>query len=164
MMGASDQGTRGRGGDPAALAARRLGREAAVRMLYQWEVGREDPDAVATSYWSIEPEEGESPDAAVRAFAAEIFFGTTRAVETIDPLLAGAAEHWKLSRVGAIERQVLRAAVYELRRGESPAAVIINEALELARAYSGEEAVGFVNGVLDAVRRRLGGQDEPGIG
>ena len=162
-MRASDEGARGRAGDPAALAARRLGREAAVRMLYQWEIGREAPEAVTASYWSIEPEEGDAPDEAVRAFATELFLGTTRAVEAIDPLLAGAAEHWRLARVGAIERQVLRAAVYELRRGESPAAVIINEALELARAYSGEEAVGFVNGVLDAIRRRLGEQGESGV-
>ena len=147
--------------DAAAVhpAERHRAREAALRMLYQLEIGRGEVAEVLESYWTIEFDESESAAPEVVAFARGLVEGTAAALGTIDPLIAASAEHWKIGRMAAVDRQVLRMAVYELRRGTTPAAVVINEALELARAYSGEDAVGFVNGVLDAVRRRLAQDD-----
>jgi len=147
--------------DAAAVhpAERHRAREAALRMLYQLEIGRGEVAEVLESYWTIEFDESESAAPEVVAFARGLVEGTAAALGTIDPLIAASAEHWKIGRMAAVDRQVLRMAVYELRRGTTPAAVVIDEALELARAYSGEDAVGFVNGVLDAVRRRLAQDD-----
>ena len=147
--------------DAAAVhpAERHRAREAALRMLYQLEIGRGEVAEVLESYWTIEFDESEPAAPEVVAFARGLVEGTAAALGTIDPLIAASAEHWKIGRMAAVDRQVLRMAVYELRRGTTPAAVVINEALELARAYSGEDAVGFVNGVLDAVRRRLAQDD-----
>jgi N utilization substance protein B len=78
-------------------------------------------------------------------------------MEEIDRLLGAHAQNWRVERMAVLDRLVLRMATYELLADPgTPAKVVINEALELARAYSGEEAVGFVNGVLDAVRKELG--------
>ena len=78
-------------------------------------------------------------------------------MEEIDKLLVTNTENWRVERMAVLDRLVLRMATYELLADpETPARVVINEALELARAYSGDEAVGFVNGVLDAVRKELG--------
>jgi N utilization substance protein B len=81
-----------------------------------------------------------------------------RSIGEIDPLIAASARHWRIERMAVLDRLVLRLAVYELQHGDSPAAVVIDEAIELTRTFSGEEAVAFVNGVLDAVRRRLDGE------
>ena len=135
---------------------RHRAREAALQMLYQWEVGRAEVDEVVDTYWSIGVPGARAASLSLRAFASSLFRATAQNLGEIDPLIADAAEHWRLSRMGTIDRLVLRIAVCELTRdADTPPAVVINEALELARTFSGEEAVGFVNGVLDAVRRRL---------
>jgi len=146
----------GRGAAGQVSEERRRAREAALQMLYQWEVGRADVDEVADTYWSIGQPGARAASPAVREFASSLFRATVGSVSEVDPLIAEAAEHWRLSRMATIDRLVLRMAVCELTRAaDTPPAVVINEALELARTFSGEEAVGFVNGVLDAVRRRL---------
>jgi len=146
----------GRGPAGQVNEERRRAREAALQMLYQWEVGRADVDEVADTYWSIGQPGARVASPAVREFASSLFRATVRSVSEVDPLISEAAEHWRLSRMATIDRLVLRMAVCELTRAaDTPPAVVINEALELARTFSGEEAVGFVNGVLDAVRRRL---------
>jgi N utilization substance protein B len=76
-------------------------------------------------------------------------------LEEVDERIARHAEHWKIPRMPAVDRNILRLAVYEMLRTDTPPAVIIDEALELARRFAGEESVHFVNGVLDAVRREL---------
>jgi N utilization substance protein B len=82
--------------------------------------------------------------------------GTLERQPEIDRMLQAHAQNWRIERMNVIDRLVLRMAVYEmLTQTETPSKVIINEALELARSFSGEEAVGFVNGVLDAVRKEL---------
>ena len=73
----------------------------------------------------------------------------------VDDLISRHAAHWRLDRMPTVDRNILRLAVYEMLRTDTPPAVIIDEALELARQFSGEESVHFVNGVLDAVRREL---------
>ena len=125
-------------------------------MLYQWEVGKSSPGDTILSYWPAHDEAGDVSDAH-REFANALVRGTVGRVEEIDRLLASRAEHWRVERMAVLDRLVLRLATYEfLAESKTPAKVIINEALELARAYSGEEAVAFVNGLLDGVRKALG--------
>ena len=124
-------------------------------MLYQVEVGKAGAVESIASYWPArEPEEQlEGP---LREFADGLVRGATSRQEEIDGMLAANAQNWRVERMAVIDRLVLRLGVYEmLAEPETPSKVIINEALELARSYSGEEAVGFVNGVLDAIRKEL---------
>jgi N utilization substance protein B len=129
-------------------------REAALQMLYQWEVGRASMDEVLQTFWLHERPELLSDE--LRSFATALATGVTETVGNIDPVIADAAEHWRLERMNVLDRLILRAAIYEfLHEPDTPARVIINEALELSRTFSGDDSVRFVNGVLDAVRRRL---------
>jgi N utilization substance protein B len=132
---------------------RRRAREAALQMLYQWEVGRLGPDEVVATYWtSRDPDEDVSEE--LRSFANALVTGTIERVSEIDGLLSARAHNWRIERMAAIDRLVLRLAVFELLSApETPAKVVINEALELTRTFSSVEAVAFVNGVLDAVRK-----------
>ena len=136
-------------------AGRRRGREAALQMLYQWEVGRVGAHEAIVSYWPSRDAKGEVPEE-LRAFANRLVKGTIEQIAEIDQLLAAHAHNWRLERMAVIDRLVLRLAVFELRADpETPTRVVINEAIELARTFSGDEAVPFVNGVLDAVRKDL---------
>ena len=124
-------------------------------MLYQWEVGRVGPDDAIMSYWPSRDTGGEVSED-LRTFANALVKGTIEQIAEIDELLAARAHNWRVERMAVIDRLVLRLAVFELRaEPETPARVIINEAIELARTFSGDEAVPFVNGVLDAVRKDL---------
>jgi N utilization substance protein B len=137
--------------------SRRRGREAALQMLYQGEVGRLSPPLVRGTFWQVG--ESEPPSAEARAFAERLAEGTTEALDRIDSLIEAHSQHWRLARMAIIDRIILRIAVYEfLAEPETPRAVVIDEALELAKRYSTPDAAKFVNGVLDAVRRGL---DEP---
>jgi N utilization substance protein B len=126
-------------------------------MLYQWEVGRLSMPEVRRTFWRLPGDEDAPPLAGdLRLFAETLAEGVTTHLAEIDPLIAAAAEHWRLERMNVTDRLVLRLAVYEfLRERDTPARVVINEALELARTFSGDEAVAFINGVLDAIRRKL---------
>lgn len=140
----------------AEASTRRRAREAALQMLYQWEIGRASAHEAIVTYWpSREPEEQLSE--AHQQFANELVRGTIGRVAEIDKILAEHARNWRVERMAVLDRLVLRLAIYELLAvPDTPALVVINEAIELARAYSGEEAAGFVNGILDAVRKDLG--------
>jgi transcription antitermination protein NusB len=134
--------------------AARRGREVALQMLYQWEVGHTDIEAVLQSYWELEPP-GSAPGEDARTFAEQLARGTTASLTVSDPLIADEAEHWRLSRMAVIDRLILRLAVYELLHSDTPRPVIINEAIELSKKFSTDDSAKFINGVLDAVRRRL---------
>ena len=86
-------------------------------------------------------------------FLEQLVRGTVEKAGEIDALISGHAEHWRIERMPAVDRNILRLAIYELRNTETPPAVTIDEALELARRFSTEESVQFVNGVLDAVNK-----------
>ncbi len=150
-------------------AARHRAREAAVQMLYQSEVGRASAHEAVRTYWpgrdappSEEDEHADAvPDAAVdeegRTFANTLVAGTIARAPELDALIASHLKNWRIERTAIIDRLILRLAIYELlTETATPAKVIINEALELARTFSGEEPVPFINGVLDAVRKTLG--------
>ena len=131
--------------------SRHRAREAAVQMLYQWEVGRTPIDDVERTFWG-QVDETLSSD--LQRFAGELARGVATHVEELDPLIATAAEHWRIERMAILDRLILRLAVYEFRhQPETPALVIINEALELARTFSTDDAVRFINGILDGIRR-----------
>ncbi len=135
---------------------RHRAREAALQMLYQWEVGQTGIDEVVRTYWSID-RPGEAPlSDQMQAFADGLAEGTVGQREEIDPLIAAHTEHWLLSRMAILDRLILRLAVFEfLHSPDVPRKVIINEALELARTFSSDESVKFVNGILDGIRRDL---------
>jgi N utilization substance protein B len=139
----------------ADVSARRRARAAALQMLYQSEVGRATAHEAIETYWPAHDPDGEVPEP-LREFANALVRGTLDRVKEIDAVLSAHAQNWRVERMAVIDRLVLRLAVYEfLAETNTPPRVVINEALELARSYSGEEAVAFVNGVLDAVRKEL---------
>ena len=140
----------------ADATERRRAREAALQMLYQGEVGRTGAYEAIATYWPARDPEDTLPDEA-RDFANDLVRGTASRTEEIDKLLAAHAQNWRVERMAVLDRLILRMATYELLADPgTPAKVVINEAIELARAYTGDEAVGFVNGVLDAVRKEIG--------
>ena len=141
---------------PAQAAGRRRAREAALQMLYQWEVGRMSPGDAILTYWPVQEDAAEIPEEH-REFANALVRGTSQRVEEIDRLLGRRTQNWRVERMAVLDRLILRLATFELlAEPHTPAKVVINEALELARAYSGDEAVAFVNGVLDGIRQDLG--------
>jgi N utilization substance protein B len=123
-------------------------------MLYQWEVGRADIDSVLRTYWDLDAP-GPAPAGETRTFAEQLARGTTENLSVSDPLIAEHAEHWRLSRMALLDRLILRLAVYELLHADTPQAVVINEAIELAKKFSTDDSARFINGVLDALRRRI---------
>jgi transcription antitermination protein NusB len=135
---------------------RHQARQAALQMLYQWEVGRLSMFEVRQTFWTHGTDAGEPLSDDLRAFATRLADGVAEAIGQTDPLIAEAAQHWRIERMNVMDRLILRLAIYEfLHQPDTPGKVIINEALELARTFSGDEAVRFINGVLDAVRKKL---------
>jgi N utilization substance protein B len=135
--------------------SRHRAREAAVQMLYQWEVGRASMFEVGQTFWSG-PAMSEPLSDDLQTFATRLAAGVAGTVADIDPMIAEAAEHWRVERMNVLDRLILRLAIYEfLHEPETPAKVVINEALELARTFSTDDSVRFINGILDAVRRTL---------
>jgi N utilization substance protein B len=136
-------------------AARHRAREAALQMLYQSEIGRTGAHDVIVTFWPAHDPEAEIDDD-LRTFANTLVHETVARLPEIDPLIAARAHNWRVERMAVIDRLVLRLAVAELlTQPATPAVVVINEAIELARTFSGDDAVPFVNGILDAVRKDL---------
>ena len=138
------------------MRSRHESREAALQMLFLWDQTREPTDKVIAGYWEGLMSEEVSPRrAAVDEIANQILRGAVSRVAEADPLITAHAEHWRLERMSAVDRNILRLGVFELLEGQTPAPVVIDEALEIGRRFSGEESVQFINGVLDAVRKAL---------
>ncbi len=125
-------------------------------MLYQWEVGRSPMAEVTETFWLHDQASTNTLADDHRAFAASLASGVVTAVAAIDPIITDAAEHWRIERMNVLDRLILRLAVYEfLHERDTPGRVVIHEALELARTFSNDDSVRFVNGILDAIRRKL---------
>lgn len=122
-------------------------------MLFLWDARRQPlEEAIDAWYDSLYSEESRAcPDR--DAFTETLVRGTVEYAEEIDRRIIRHAEHWRLERMPGVDRNIIRLAIYEMLYGSTPPAVAIDEALELARRYSSEESVQFVNGVLDAVRK-----------
>ncbi len=139
--------------EPDLADPRRRARESALQMLYQWEVGRLDLPEVFETFPRVRPVR---LDAAHEAFAQALARAVVARLGEVDGLIDARTDNWRFERLAVIDRLVLRLAVAEmLEWPETPPVAVLNEALELARRYSGEAAVKFVNGVLDAVRREI---------
>jgi transcription antitermination protein NusB len=143
-------------------AARHRAREAALQMLYQWEVGRASAHEAIVTYWPARdadtdaPGDGPALAPTARDFANTLVRATIARVAEADELIAAHARNWRVERMAVIDRLVLRLAIAELLSDPAvPGRVVINEALELARTFSGEEPVPFINGILDAVAKTL---------
>jgi N utilization substance protein B len=134
------------------MGTRRKSRELALQMLFQADMGKQDMEHVRRTFWA---ERGEVDDS-VRGFADDLFRVGVERSDDIDGMIEHHAEHWRMERMAAVDRNVLRAAVAEfLGFPKTPKAVVINEALEIARKFSSPESVQFINGVLDSVARDL---------
>jgi transcription antitermination protein NusB len=134
------------------LGTRRKSRELTLQMLFQSEMGKQTPDEVRRTFWSQRADVEQE----TRGFADDLFRMATERTAEIDALIQKHAEHWRLERMAAVDRNILRAAVAELiAYPETPKPVVINEALEIARKFSSPESVHFINGVLDSAAQNL---------
>lgn len=134
------------------MGTRRKSRELVLQMLFQADMGRQSGDDVHRTFWrerdNVEPE--------VRGFAEDLFRVAIDRTGEIDKLIESHTEHWRMDRMAAVDRNILRSAVAEfIGFPDTPHAVVINEALEIARRFSGPESVQFINGVLDSVGKKL---------
>ncbi len=132
------------------MPARRRSRQRALQILFLWDARRQPLDEAIGAYFdTLYADERPERD----AFAVSLLEGVMAHLEEVDGLISRHAEHWRIERMPAVDRNILRLGVYELLHGVTPAAVTIDEALELTRKFSSEESVQFVNGVLDAIHR-----------
>ena len=135
------------------MAARHRSRRRALQVLFEWDMRGEPIDrAISHYYESLYSEESENqpkPD----KFMEELARGTVEQASDIDKAIEAKAANWRLERMPVVDRNILRLAIFELNQHTTPAPVIIDEALELARQFSGDESLSFINGILDAVHR-----------
>jgi N utilization substance protein B len=137
------------------MGARHSGREAALKMLFQMEASGENAEKTVQLFWRHfeEPPEG-------REYADEAVRGIEESLAAIDQQIAAASTHWRVERMARVDRNVLRLGAWELmKRTDVPRAVILDEAVELAKAYGTDESSAFVNGVLNRVADAVGRKD-----
>lgn len=132
------------------MSLRHKSREFALQMLFQWEMSPQEPARLEERFWRS-ARAAES----TREFANQLFEGAAAEAPALDALISKHAENWRLERIAAIDRAILRLAAYELRKGETPPKVVLDEAIELAKTFSSQDASAFINGVLDSIRKSL---------
>ena len=134
------------------MGTRRKSRELTMQMLFQGDLGKQDPDQVRSLFW----ESRDDVDDETRGFAEDLYRVASTREKEIDDLIQTHAQNWRLERMAAVDRNLLRTAVAEmLAYPATPSPVVINEALEIARRYAAPESVNFLNGVLDAISRTV---------
>ena len=121
-----------------------------MQMLFQWEMSQQDSAKLESIFWK-----GAKGAAQTRTFANQLFEGAAHDAKELDEIIAKHAANWRLERISAIDRAILRLAMHEMRTTDTPAKVVINEAVELAKKFSTDEAGAFVNGILDTYRKSL---------
>src|SRR5215469_9239593 len=137
------------------MGTRRKSRELALQMLFQADLGQQPPEEVERTFWGGRGEVARE----VQEFAEDIFRLAREHAAEIDQLIETHAENWRMDRMAAVDRNILRAAVAELLGfPATPRAVVINEAIEIARKFSAPESVQFINGVLDSVGKEIENQ------
>lgn len=133
------------------MGHRRRARECALQMLYQIDQTAVSADDVFGQFWP-----GQEVDDAVRTFAESLVQGVTENREDMDKAIAASADNWRIGRMAVVDRNVLRLAVFEmLHDPDTPAAVVIDEAIEVCKKFGSEDSGTFINGILDSVRRRI---------
>ena len=134
------------------MRKRTLAREFALQILYQVDITRDDIQASLANFWAARAEEG--IEEAVKNFTTELVQGVVENLAAIDEKISLYAANWHLKRMAVVDRNVLRISCYELLfRQDIPPKVSINEAVDLAKKFSGLEAGKFVNGILDKVKQ-----------
>jgi transcription antitermination protein NusB len=134
------------------MGARSSGREAALQMLFAIEASGSEPHSAIRDFWRELPGEAEG-----RAYADELVIGVRADVARVDERIRGASTNWRLERMTRVDRNLLRLGTWELlAKPDIPRAVVIDEAIELAKRYGTEESGAFVNGVLDRVAEDVG--------
>ncbi|MCH7825807.1 MAG: transcription antitermination factor NusB [Acidobacteria bacterium] len=134
------------------MGKRRRARESAIQCLYQWEVTGADPELILQGYW----ESHGRVDADLKRFAESLVLGTVAHADEIDAMISEQSRHWRLDRLGLVEKSILRLGGYELiYEDETPAAVVIDEAVELSKRFADPEAGPFINGLLDGMSKRV---------
>ncbi len=146
------------------MASRHRSREQALQMLYQWDLTKAHPEQVMKAYWGGLSADEDTAAKAEDAFANRLVEGVTGRIRQIDDLIKAHASNWRLERMSAVDRSILRMAVYEMLENTELAPVVINEAIEIGRRFSGRESAGFLNGVLDAIRKSLEEPDPASVG
>ena len=121
-----------------------------MQMLFQWDMSQQDPAKLEAKFWKTAKAADKTRD-----FANRLFEGGAKEAPVLDELIAKHCENWRFERLAAIDRAILRLAIYEMKTADTPAKVVLNEAVELAKKFSSEESGPFVNGVLDAIRKSL---------
>ena len=132
------------------MTLRHKSREFALQMLFEWDMTRQKPARVEQLFWKS----ARAADS-TRKFADQLFEGALAEAEKSDKLVEKLSENWKLERLAAVDRSILRLVIYELRFGTAPPKVVIDEALELAKKFSSADAPSFLNGILDAAYKKL---------
>ena len=134
------------------MGTRRKSRELTMQMLFQGDLGKQTPDEVRTLFWASVTD----VDAETRGFAEDLYRIATSRREEIDALIELHSQNWRLERMPVVDRSLLRSGIAEmLGYPKTPAAIVINESLEVGRRYAAPESIHFLNGVLDAVARDL---------
>lgn len=134
------------------MGTRRKSRELTMQMLFQGDLGKQSPEEVRTLFWRSR----DDVDAETRGFAEDLHRIAEARHAEIDALIESHAQNWRLERMAVVDRNLLRAAVAEmLAYPNTPAAIVINESLEIARRYAAPESVQFLNGVLDAIAKSI---------
>ncbi|HTV08176.1 MAG TPA: transcription antitermination factor NusB [Candidatus Aquilonibacter sp.] len=134
------------------MGSRRKSRELAMQMLFQGDLGKQKPDEVEKLFWASR----DDVDEETRGFADDLHRVATKREDEVDKLIRRHAKNWRLERMPAVDRNLLRAAVAEMIGFPStPAPIVINETLEIAKRYAAPESLQFLNGVLDAIGREL---------
>jgi N utilization substance protein B len=135
---------------------RHRAREATLQILYQWEVGGRAVEKAADTFFTRQWPDADEPPDELRTFATQLAVDTVDQLSAIDLLIADTAKRWRPERMAVLDRLILRMAIGEmLRDRDTPPPVVINEALELARTFTTEESVKFINGMLDAIRKKI---------
>jgi transcription antitermination protein NusB len=149
------------------MAARHRSRQRALQVLYQWDMTKRPVEEAIRAFYDtldadkiaeepMEEADDEGPSTPGRdEFMEELAKGASEMAPDIDHRISEKSANWKLERMPIVDRNILRLGIYEMSRQDTPPAVVIDEALELARQFSGEESVAFINGVLDAVHKEM---------
>ena len=136
------------------MPARHRSRQRALQVLFLWDLRKQPIDeALASFYETLGSEEEDPKPTPPDQFMEDLVRGASEKSAEIDMRISAKSEHWRLERMPVVDRNILRLAIFELSSMKTPAPVVIDEALELARQFSGDDSVSFINGVLDAVHR-----------
>lgn len=136
------------------MGRRTKARECAFQMLYQWDASGEPMEDVMKAFWRLRSTTGET-----KALAERLAVGAQACAPESDAAITSAATNWRFDRIASVDRTILRLGTYELMKEKgTPPAVVLDEAVELAKRFGEADSPAFVNGVLDAIRRRVRGE------